>query len=80
MIDIKAETADRLEKQNIPSSITFRLFNLGLINDQTAKRFLIVDTFKTEDPCRGERNHVKDKIADEFCVSTATVHSYVLKK
>jgi hypothetical protein len=80
MINIKEETAKRLERQDIPSSITFRLFNLGLINDRSAKRFLIVDTYKTEEPCRGEKNHIKDKIADDFCVSSATVHAYTLKK
>jgi hypothetical protein len=79
MINIEKETAERLIKKGIPADVTDKLFSLQLITYQSAKRFLIIDEYGKEDPKRGEKNHVKDKIADEFCVSSATVKLYCSK-
>lgn len=80
MINIEKETAERLEKEGVRKELTFRLFSLGLINDQTAKRFLIIDTYKKAEPERGEKNYTRDIIADDFCVSFKTVKLYTAKK
>ena len=80
MINIERETALRLEKEGVKRELTFRLFSLGLITDQSAKRYLIIDEYKKESPEHGERNHTKDKIADEYCVSSKTVEGYILRK
>lgn len=80
MINIEKETVIRLEKEGIAPEITSKLFTLKLINPQTAKRFLIVDEYEKSMPARGEKGHVKDQIADVFCVSSATVKLYVEKR
>jgi hypothetical protein len=80
MIDIEKETAERLEKKGISKEVTKQLFTLKLINSQTAKRFLIVDEYESTAPCQGEKGHVKDQIADTFCVSSATVKLYTDKR
>lgn len=80
MINIERETAIRLEKEGVKRETTFRLFSLGLINDQTAKRYLIIDTYKKAEPERGKHAEKKEEIADNFSVSSATVHSYLFRK
>lgn len=80
MIDVKNETACRLEKKGIPREVTESLFQMKLITEHTAKRFLIVDTFQSRTFKRGEKEGVKEAIAEDFCVSGATVHAYLFRK
>jgi indole-3-glycerol phosphate synthase len=79
MINIEKETADRLEKKGISKEVTDKLFSFGLITYQSAKRFLIIDEYKKESPPHGERDHTKDRIADDYCVSSETVKKYIAK-
>ena len=79
MIDVRKETAERM-KDRVPKDVIFQLFSVGLITEQSARRFLIIDRYEREQPERGQKDCVKDRIADEFCVSSDTVKKYLCKK
>jgi hypothetical protein len=79
MIDIKKETAERM-KDIAPKEVIFQLFSVGLITEHSARRFLIVTEYEKAQPERGMKDHTKDRIADEFCVSPDTVKKYLCKK
>jgi hypothetical protein len=73
MIDLKTETAQRLERKlDIPLAITFALFETKLIDERTAKRFLIKDDFESLSPERGTKEEAADLLAQDYCVSFET--------
>jgi hypothetical protein len=78
MINVKKETAERL-KEVVDEDTTFQLFSIGLITEQSAKRFLIADDYKKSEAQRGSMSQVKGQIADRYCVSIETVHKYLAK-
>lgn len=78
MKNIKDETVRRLRKRlNISESTTLSLFEEGLIDDRTAKRFLIRDEFESASPQKGEVGEVKERIAEQYCVSFETASNYI---
>jgi hypothetical protein len=78
MIDLKTETAKRLEnKLKVSSDITFVLFEIGLIDDRTAKRFLVKDDYESTCPEKGEKEETTIHIADNHCISEATARRYI---
>ena len=76
MIDIKKETAERM-KDVAPKEVIFQLFSAGLITEQAARKFLIIDEYARENPQKGTKIHVKERLADKFCVSNITVIKYI---
>ena len=79
MIDIKKATAERM-KDSVPKDVIFQMFSVGLITEQSARRFLIIQEYERISPGRGQMDETKDRIADEFCVSSDTVKKYLCKK
>ena len=79
MIDIKKATAEMM-KDTVPKEVIFQMFSVGLITEHSARRVLIIQEYEQARPGRGERDQTKDRIADEFCVSTDTVKKYLCKK
>jgi hypothetical protein len=78
MIDLKTETAKRLEsKLDISSDVTFVLFDIGLIDERTAKRFLVKDDYESQYPPKGLKEETTIHIADDFCVSLETAKRYI---
>jgi len=76
MIDVRKETAERM-KDRVPKDVIFQLFSVGLITEQSARRFLIIDEYERVNPVKGMKIHVKEQIADKFCVSCITVIKYL---
>ena len=76
MIDIKKATAEMM-KDTVPREVIFQMFSMGLITEQSARRSLIVDEYKKENPSDGNKIHVKERLADKFCVSSITVIKYI---
>ena len=79
MIDIKKATAEMM-KDTVPREVIFQMFSVGLITEHSARRVLIIQEYEQASPVRGERDQTKDRIADEFCVSSDTVKKYLCKK
>jgi Zn-dependent peptidase ImmA (M78 family) len=78
MIDLKTETAKRLERKlDVSSDITLVLFDIGLIDERTAKRFLVKDDFENKCPKQGEKEESLIHIADDYCVSLETAKRYI---
>lgn len=78
MIDLKEETAQRLERKfDISTGVTFALFESGLIDERTAKRFLIKDDFASLSPEKGTKEETAENIADDYCLSFETVKKYL---
>ncbi len=78
MIDVKKETAERVS--DVPSETIFRLFSVGLITEQAARRFLIVAEYKSEGPERGQGVAMREELADKYCVSVGTINNYLYSK
>jgi hypothetical protein len=80
LIDLKKETAKRLsDGLGMDENLTFRLFTDGLIDERTAKKFLVRDEYQKINPPNGQKNEVKVNLADKFCVSFETVNLYIKK-
>ena len=77
MIDLKKETAIKLIPLGISETTTFTLFKKGLIDERTAKKFLVREEFNEANPCRGEKGNIKNDLADKYCVSFETVNIYI---
>jgi hypothetical protein len=78
MIDLKQETAKRLEKKlDISSDATFILFEIGLVDERTAKRFLVKDDFECNFPKKGEKEEAILYLADKYCISFETARNYI---
>jgi len=81
MIDLKTETALRLERKlDIPLKITFALFETNLIDERTAKRFLIKDDFESLSPERGTKEETTELLAQDYCVSPKTASNYIARR
>lgn len=78
MIDIKTETAERLKRKlKISTGVTFALFDAGLIDERTAKRFLVKDDFNSLSPEKGIKEEITDNLAQDYCVSFGTAKRYI---
>lgn len=78
MIDLKQETAKRLEKKlDISPDAILVLFDFGLIDDRTAKRFLVKDDFENKCPQQGEKEETTIHLADDYCISLETAKRYI---
>ena len=75
-MDLKRKLADRLKNRlRISRSITFALWNCGVINEQSAKKYLIKDEYVNE--TGGKRVEAKRRLANKYCVSVKTIEGYV---
>lgn len=78
MIDVQKETKEKLK--DIPADTVSWLFSVGLITEQAARRFLIVAEYTEAHPAHGEKEAMREQLADAYCVSTDTVKKYIGKK
>jgi hypothetical protein len=77
-MDLKAKTAARLKRKlNLSEGVTFALFDAGLIDDRTARRFLVKDDFEEASPVRGQKEETTEEIARTYCVSFETARNYI---
>jgi len=79
MIDVKMETARRLEGV-VDKETVFQLFTVGLITERSATRFLVTDEFRSAEVPRGCVTELKDRIAEKYCLSVETIQKYISKK
>lgn len=77
IMDLQKETAKRLSTLGISENTTFALFAKGLIDERTAKKFLVREEFKDSHPERGQKCGVKNELADKYCCSFETVNLYL---
>ena len=79
MINIKTETAKLLwENFQIEKSITQELFDSGILHETVVKKVLIRDEyFKKAMP--KEKQRLKNKLADKYCVSVELIEKIVRK-
>ena len=77
MINLRKETAHKLQLMGISEDLTFALFDQGLIDERTAKKFLVREEYHEANPCKGHKSDVKSELADKFCCSFETVNLYV---
>ena len=79
MIDVKSETAKRLEGL-LDEDTVFQLFSVGLITERTATRFLVTDEFRKAEVPRGQVTELKDRIAEKYCLSVETIQKYIARR
>ena len=79
MIDIKAGIAKLLlEEYNIDKETTCQLFDRGILNFKECRDLLIRTEYsKKAEP--KERNCLKYKLAESYCISMSLVEKVVLK-
>ena len=79
-MDLKAETAKKLRSLGIDEATTFTLFDSGLIDERTAKKFLVRKEYEQMNTLKGNKNQIKEQLADKFCVSFETIKNYINRK
>jgi len=78
MIDLKTETAKRLERKlDVSSDITLVLFDIGLIDERTAKRFLVKDDFEKLSQNKTTKEEITEQVAEEYNISYSTARTYI---
>jgi len=77
MLNLKEKTAIRLQDLGVNQDITFSLFEKGLMDERTAKKFLIKDEYEQNNPAKGHKGDVKQELADKYCCSFETVNLYL---
>jgi len=77
MVNLKEETAKRLSALGISENVTFTLFSTGLIDDRTAKKYLVREEYEKGCPGAGHKVALKEALADKFCVSIETIKGYI---
>ena len=80
MTDIKAGISKLLlEEYNIDKDITCQLFDRGILNYKECRDLLIRTEYsKKAEP--KERNFLKSKLAERYCISMSLVEKVVLKQ
>jgi hypothetical protein len=77
MLNLKVETAKRLTSLGISENTTFALFEQGLFDERTAKKFLVREEYRQANPHNGQKGDLKEELADKFCVSSAMINIYL---
>jgi len=78
MIDLKTETAKRLERKlDVSSDITLVLFDIGLIDERTAKRFLVKDDFEKLSQNKTTKEEITEQVAEQYSISYSTARTYI---
>lgn len=80
MINIRANTAKLLKEEfNIEESVTARLFEKGILQEQLVKKVLVRDEYRKNARPK-ERNRLKGRLAEKYFISVALVEKIVAKK
>jgi hypothetical protein len=78
MIDLKKETVKRVaEKLQVPESSISILFDQGLMDERTAKKFLVRLEFNEMNPAHGHKIEIMEVLANKFCTSLDTIWKYI---
>lgn len=78
-MNIKKETADRLEKEfSIDKEVTELLFDKKVLHEPDCRNFLIREEYG-ERSRPGEKQRVKAQLADKYCISVELVEKVVKK-
>jgi hypothetical protein len=79
MINIREATAKTLKDEfEIDELTTALLFERGILSDQGCRNYLIKDEYHKKVRPK-ERERLKNKLADSFCISVDMVKKIVLK-
>ena len=79
MTNIKAETAKLLRDEfNVDPNVTALLFDKGVLSIPACRDMLIKEEYRRKLQPK-ERNRLKTKLADKYCVSVSLVEKAVLK-
>jgi len=80
MIDIRKETAKHLKDEfNIDPNVTALLFDKGVLSIGACRDMLIRVDYQRKAQ-HGEKQRLKGKIAERYCVSIDTIEKIVCKK
>jgi len=77
MLDLKKETAIKLQTLGISQDTTISLFEKGLMDERTAKKFLVKKEYHEANPKEGHKCDTIEELADKFCCSFETVKRYI---
>lgn len=80
MIDIKSETAKHLREEfNIDPNVTALLFDKGILSYCSCRDMLIREEYRRKAEPK-ERNRLKEKLAEDFCLSFISIEKILGKK
>lgn len=66
------------ERYNIDPEVTDEMFNSGVLKDHVCRDMLIMDEYKRKAQPK-ERNRLKNKLAEKYCISASLVEKIILK-
>lgn len=77
MINIRDKTATLVKKNfNIEPSITEAFFDIGLIREDIARKFVIREEYFERAKTR-KKTDLKITLAEKYCVSLSTIEKYL---
>jgi hypothetical protein len=80
MINVKAETARLLKDEfNIDPNVTNLLFDKGMLSFTACRNVLINEEYRKKAQAK-ERQCLRNKIAEKYCVSMSFVEKLTTKK
>ena len=80
MINIKTETARHLRDEfNIDSNVTALLFDKGILSFVACRDMLIREEYRKKARSK-ERNRLKAKLAEKYCVSFISIEKILQNK
>lgn len=79
MIDIKKDTEQLLKKEfGISETVTKELFESGILHEHLMRKVLIKVEYKKKLKAK-QKQLIRNKIAEKYCVSVSLVEKTVLK-